>query len=586
MLAGAMAFSTAQAQGQAPARAFREGRILVQPREGLSELELTRAVVASGGRVVGQVRGLGVRIVDVAPQAEARVARALASNPVIKFAELDLLLEPVEAPPNDPRYGDAWHLAKMGVASAWDHSYGDGVTVAILDTGVDSSHPDLVSNLVPGWNSANGSSDTSDIYGHGTKVAGVVAAVTDNAFGVASIARTGSIMPIRITNRSDGLAYTSDIAAGLTWAADNGARVANVSFDVGGSSTVANAAQYMKNKGGVVFHAAGNSGGDKAYPSYDAHISVGATTSGDGKASFSSTGNHLDMAAPGVGIWTTTRGGGFGAPNGTSFSSPAAAAVAALILSANPGLTPDEVEAALKSTAVDLGDPGWDPTFGHGRVDAAAAVALAADARTGNDTSPPSVAIVAPESQAVVQGLVPVDVVATDDFGVARVDLYADNVLVASDASSPYRFTWDSTERADGGATLAARAYDAAANEGRSANTSVEVMNNGNGGDETPPEVFITSPSDGATVSGNITLSARASDASGVSEVRILVDGRLRCAGAPSVQCGWNTRKASAGPHTISATAKDTVGNTAGVSIGVTVGSPGGGGSKGGGKKK
>lgn len=220
-----------------------QGRILVQPRAGLVESEFQRILRRAGGRSGGRVRNLEVRIVDVAAQAEEAVVNALSRNPHIKFAELDRLVEPDQTIPNDPKFTSAWHLPMIQAPDAWDLSLGDGVTVAVLDSGVDVFHLDLAINIVPGWNAASGNTDVTDITGHGTSVAGVIAAASNNALGVTSVAWSARIMPVRITNRSDGWAYTSTIASGLTWAADHGARVANISYDVAGSATLENAAQ-------------------------------------------------------------------------------------------------------------------------------------------------------------------------------------------------------------------------------------------------------------------------------------------------------------------------------------------------------
>lgn len=565
---------------------FAEGRILVQPRIGLSEERFNKLLKQVGGRSAGKIRGLDVHIVEVAPQAEDAVVRALRHNPNIQFAEPDELLPPVETIPNDPKYPLAWHLQTIGAPIAWDKSSGSGVTVAVLDSGVDSFHLDLASNMEPGWNSSSNNTDTSDVAGHGTKVAGVVAAETDNALGVASVAWQSRIMPVRVTDRSDGWAYFSHIAGGLTWAADHGARVANISFDVSGSASVRSAAQYMKERNGVVVVAAGNSGSDPGHQSSDAMIAVSATRSDDSPASFTSYGNYVDVAAPGQSIWTTANGGGYSSVSGTSFSSPTTAGVASLIMAAGDSLSADEVAAILFNTAVDLGEPGWDPVYGYGRIDAAAAVEMAS-LGVVRDFEKPEVSIVAPGDGAEVAGLVLIDVNATDNLGVIRVEVLANGISIGTDNTPPYSFVWDTTNAAEGIAIILARAWDAAENRGSSSMLSVQVANADN--DVEPPEITITSPAEGETISGNVSLSAYAVDNFEVTELRVLVDGALKCAGTSSVTCSWSTRKKDAGAHVVTSTAVDGAGNTASASVSITVecctkGGGNDGGGKGGGR--
>ena len=245
-----------RAPGAGRSGTWAEGRILVLPHAGLPEKELAKIVGEHGGkaRKIGQS---DLYIVDLPGHgSEKAVAARLAHHPHLKFAELDYLVEP-DFMPNDPQYGSAWHLPKIGASSAWDSSQGSGVTIAILDSGVDGRHPDLSSRMVAGWNFYDNNSITSDVFGHGTKVAGTASAITNNAVGVSGVAGQSKIMPVRVSG-TNGSAYISTIAKGLTWAADNRARVANVSFNgVAGSASIQNASQYMKNKGGLVVVAAG-----------------------------------------------------------------------------------------------------------------------------------------------------------------------------------------------------------------------------------------------------------------------------------------------------------------------------------------
>ncbi|MDB5909130.1 MAG: peptidase [Massilia sp.] len=321
-------------------REYARGRILVEARAGLSGADLEKILKVHGGkrRKLGQSN---LNVVDLpAGLSEAAVVEALKRNPAFKNVELDLRVKSTMAV-TDPYIGSEWHLSKIGATTAWDTTQGAGVTIAILDSGVDASHPDLAPNLVPGYNVYGSNTDTSDVCGHGTAVAGSAAARTNNGIGVAGVAGQAKIMPIRVAyvDAASGgcYAYTSTIASGITYAADHGARIANVSYGpLAGSATIQSAAQYMQSKGGLVFVSAGNNGVDENITPTTTLIAVSATDSNDAKASWSSYGSFVSIAAPGVGIWTTSKGGIYQGWNGTSFASPVAAGVAALMMAAAP----------------------------------------------------------------------------------------------------------------------------------------------------------------------------------------------------------------------------------------------------------
>lgn len=546
-----------------------EGRILVAPRAGVSDLQLGEDLRGHGARSLGRVGRLNVHLVEVPARAEDAVVEALSHNPHFKFAEKDMLVAAV-ATANDPKFPSEWHLAKIQATTAWDSSQGNGVIVAVLDTGVDGAHPDLLPNLVAGWNVYGNNADTSDPHGHGTWVAGTVAAATNNGLGVASVAGSAKIMPVRIAD-ANAYAYWSTVASGVTWAADHGARVANVSYNgVSGSSTVRSAAQYFRGKGGVVVVAAGNSGGLESIAENPDVLTVSATDSADNRASFSSYGDYVDLSAPGTSIVTTGRGGVYATVQGTSFSSPIVAGVAALMMAAKPVLTPSQIDALLLQSCDDLGTAGWDPYFGRGRVNATKAVQAALGAVVA-DTQAPTVSIAAPLG-GVVKGAVPIDVTAWDLNGVSRVELWVNGKLVAADAAEPYGFSWDSATVADGAATLVAYAYDAAANKGASAAVSVTVDNVVNPPDITPPTVRITSPASGARVKGTVSIKVSSADNVGLSLLQVYADGAVLCVGnATAMSCSWNTRKVAPGAHTLSAKASDAAGNQTVTSIPVTV---------------
>jgi subtilisin family serine protease len=581
----AMSAASVCAQGAPGERAIRyaKGRILVQPRAGLPDGELDKILKTHGAKRGKHVKQINLHVVELPEQAnEAAVVKALSRNRHIKFAELDQVVEP-DATANDTYFGNAWHLPKIRATTAWDTSVGEAVTIAILDSGVDANHPDLQPQLVPGWNFYDNTADTTDVFGHGTQVAGVAAAAGNNGIGVTGVTWKAKVMPIRITD-TQGYGYFSMMAQGITYAADRGARVANISFrGVAGSSAVSSAAQYMRSKGGVVVVAAGNTGVQEAFLADSNIVAVSATDSSDTKTSWSSYGAYVDVAAPGVGLWTTTRGGGYGAASGTSVASPATAGVYALMISANPLLSATALDTALFSTALDLGTAGFDNLYGHGRIDAGAAVAKARTT-VASDTQAPSVSIAAPTGGRV-EGVVGVDVAATDNVAVARVELYAGNKLVATDTTAPYAFAWDTSSMTDGSTTLQARAYDTAGNTAASSPVSVTVSN-----DTVAPTVTISNPANGSTVSGTVAVNVSAADNKQVAKISLLIDGKEVAVsygstlsyswdtasgsttntkrGGPKRQSG--TTSTSGGQSTITARASDPSGNQASTSVTVT----------------
>ncbi|MBL8446078.1 MAG: S8 family serine peptidase [Zoogloeaceae bacterium] len=533
------------------------GRLLVQPKPGLPDAVLAKILKSHGAKSVGKINGIDVHVVELATKgSEKAMAALLAHNPHVAFAELDMVVRPA-ATADDPYFSSAWHLQKLNIPSAWDVANGTGVVVAVLDSGVDGGHPDLVNQMVPGWNFYDNNANTSDVNGHGTQVAGAVAASTNNSIGVSAVAPGAKIMPVRIS-LPDGTAYYSTMASGLTWAANNGAKVANISYQsVSGSSTVANAALYLKNKGGVTVVAAGNTGVEQTFAPTDAMLSVSATDASDNKASWSSFGSYVDIAAPGVGILSTTAGGGYAAVSGTSFSSPITAGVVALMMNANAALSPTDIEQLLFGTATDLGDPGKDKLYGNGRVNASAAVQAAASA-TALDITSPTTSFGSPALGSVVRGVTNISINASDDVSVARVELWANGTLVGTDYSAPYEFSWDTTQVPDGGANLYAYAFDTSGNYGSSAR-SVTVSN---AADTQPPTVVISNPNNGTAVSGTVTINGQGIDNVGLDSLTLFVDGKavLSTAGT-TLTYKWNTRKVAAGGHLIELVAVDSSGN-------------------------
>jgi subtilisin family serine protease len=281
---------------------------------------------------------------------------------------------------NDPLRPDQWAFNAVDFESAWKVSTGAGVTVAVVDTGVRATHQDLIGSVIPGIDLAADAATTDpaghgevDPAGHGTHVAGIIAAHPNNGVGIAGAAPGVKIMPIRVLD-ANGSGSSSDVAQGIIWAVDHGARVINLSLGGGPSSGMEVAMQYALAHQAVTFAAAGNSYQDGNQPTYPAAypeaVAVGAINSSLQHASFSNTGNYVDIVAPGDLIWSTYGSGdtAYALMSGTSMATPYAAATAALALGENPKLTAAQLIHAVESSAIDLGAPKYDPVFGWGLI--------------------------------------------------------------------------------------------------------------------------------------------------------------------------------------------------------------------------
>lgn len=542
--------------------------LLVGLRPGVTDEALETILSEQGATRTERLHSLRVHRVR-APRGLGKTVKAkLELRAEIEFVEHDQRVAP-DTTPNDPQFPYQWALPRIAAPAVWDITTGhEGVAIAIIDSGVDPTHPDLASKLLPGWNFYDGNANSSDVFGHGTKVAGAGAAIGNNALGVAGVAWRNPILPIRVADTS-GYAYFSTIAQGLTWAADHGARVMNVSFaSVAGSSTIRAAAQYVQDRAGLVIAAAGNCGCDDPTAENPYLLSVAATDGNDLRAGFSSRGSYVDIAAPGTGIWTTFPGGGYGIAAGTSISSPIVAGVVALMWSVNPELSPDQIVFILEDTATDFGTVGHDTSFGFGRVQAELAVAAAGSATSDNspsDTVPPAASIQTPTVGATLSGSAIVEVVAFDDRAVTHIDLYVDHTLVGRDVTSPFSFAWDTRLVPDGSHRLVAVASDASGNQSASSPVDLVTINSR---DTSPPVASIVSPTDGSAVSRFVSIIAKATDDSSLSRIDVLIDGKVLggtdCTESSCVaSLRWNARKVPKGRHEIRARAVDAGGNQA-----------------------
>lgn len=283
-----------------------------------------------------------------------------------------------EIVPNDTLYSEyQWNLPQIATELGWNLSKGSqDVVVAVIDTGVQLDHPDLEGRLVEGYNVIDPSSPPDDDVGHGTHVAGIIAAQVNNEEGVAGMTWYTRIMPIKaLDSTGAGSAYA--VAEGVIWAADHGAQVINMSLgNYAQAQFLHDAIKYAVEKGVVVVAASGNDNTDRpGYPAaYPEVIAVAATDEGGKKAAYSNYGDYIDVAAPGTSIASTYPGGRYAALSGTSMACPHVAALASLIKAANPGLSPQEVAEILRSTARDLGETGKDPYFGYGEINVQSAL--------------------------------------------------------------------------------------------------------------------------------------------------------------------------------------------------------------------
>jgi hypothetical protein len=524
--------------------------------------------------ITNEIEQIDVLIINLPEQSLEKVESALANNPSVDYVERDWLLEP-EVIPDDTLFQNQWHLTKIGADLAWDATKGDSAPIAILDTGIDESHEDLAAKLQNKWNFYENNNDLTDTCGHGTKVAGSAAAISNNGVGVAGVAWNNPIIPIKITD-SNCLGYYSAMIQGITYAADNGAKVANISFRVFNGDALNSAAQYMHSSGGWVVVAGGNTGAFENYSDNQYVISVAATSSSDTTTSFSSYGPYIDFAAPGSGIYTTRTNDSYGSSSGTSFASPITAGAIALVFASDSTLSPDDVYNKLKNSAVDLGNSGRDDKYGWGRIDVAAALA---DTTPVIDTTIPTVAITSPANNSDVTDSFTVSVDATDNVQIDAVKLYINGALHQQDTVSPYDFAIDSTILNSGANQIEARAIDSSNNES-SDQITVNVID-----DTTSPTITITNPVNGQTISGKTKIIVLASDDSGISNVKIFIDGTLKeTLTGNTYEFTWNPKGASGGTHTISSVATDIYENSSQISVDVILEKGGDKNGKGGGK--
>jgi subtilisin family serine protease len=424
--------------------------LLVKFREGVNRIQREQALAGLGRNLrhytLSNVRTnsrRGPPFFDqlVSADLDERVGlkqalRVLQKNGLVEYVEPNLPLAIVGTTPSDADYHALWGLhndgqtggtpdADIDMPEAWDLTTGStSVVVAVIDTGIDYGHPDLAANMwvnpgeVPGnevdddgngfvddlhgYDFYNSDGDPLDAHFHGTHCAGTIGAVGNNSEGVAGVNWNTSLMALKFLNAS-GSGYTDDAVAAIQYAINNGADVLSNSWGGGGYSQILQDAVREAQAAGLVFiAAAGNNGSDAfVYPAaYDDVIAVSATDHKDIKAGFSSYGAFVDVAAPGVNIYSTDLGGGYRYASGTSMACPHVAGLAALLWSADPTLTPSQLEQVIETSADDLGAVGWDTQYGSGRINALQALQTAIQ----QPADLPKAVIESPGQAAVISG--------------------------------------------------------------------------------------------------------------------------------------------------------------------------------------
>jgi len=366
-----------QARGQGVSAT--ELTVRVDSSEDLRVLE--REVLRTGGRIRDRsTDGKSVLVQAPSDVGASAYAASIAEVVPVRFAE-PVGLVTASVVPTDPFYGAQWALPAVGAPAAWDYTWGSSdVTVAVIDTGVDLDHPDLVNRVLGGgWDFIDNDAVPDDVDGHGTAVAGIIAAQQDNrAFGV-GVAPGVRVLPVRVLDEN-GDGTTFDVAQAVRYATDHGADVINLSL--GGTdfdNELSLALNYAFDNDVVVVAASGNTNPASPQVQYPARepgvIAVGAQDQTLAVASFSNRGPELDLVAPGVLIFSTVIGGQSGFWSGTSMACPMVAGTVALMRSRDPEATADELEALLYSTARDFGPAGRDDSYGNGMVQTGPAVA-------------------------------------------------------------------------------------------------------------------------------------------------------------------------------------------------------------------
>jgi subtilisin family serine protease len=372
LLVGALIFSLFTL---AKAQNFKERKIVVF--KGDVDEKVKEALLSNvGAEKIKDLRLVNGKAVWVSKKGEAELLKSgkvLRIDPDIEVYALENVKS--KGVKTQPAQVITWNIERVDAEISWGISTGDPVKVGVIDTGIDLKHPDLQTNIKGGYNAINPLKSPNDDNGHGTHVAGIIAAL-NNDIGVIGVGPNIDLYAIKVLNAS-GSGYLSDVIEGLDWARTNGMHVVNMSLGTSQDiQSFHDAILNAYNAGVTIVAAAGNSGGAVSYPAaYPEVIAVSATDQNNQIASWSSRGPEVDLAAPGVNIYSTYKGQSYATLSGTSMATPHVTGAAALIidtkkcdLNLDSICTPAEVQQRLEQTAIDLGDPGKDYLYGSGLV--------------------------------------------------------------------------------------------------------------------------------------------------------------------------------------------------------------------------
>jgi thermitase len=492
---------------------IRAGHILARFKAPPSQDVLNQLNANFGAKVVSTIAEIRVTHLQAAGSGLALLDH-LRNRPDVEFAEFDSVVQVVQNgfnPPNDVYFSsayatshngsiDQWGPAAVSAPAAWQLTSGGStnIVIAIVDTGVDDTHPDLASKIVGEYSFVG---TIKDGFGHGTHVAGIAAAATDNQIGIAGMCPNCKILSVKVLN-DQGSGYISDVASGIIYAASHGARV--ISLSLGGSGhteTLHSALDYAIANNALPVCAMGNNGSGSNTPEpgyWHDCLSVIATDQNGAKATFSNYGVKADVAAPGVAILstmptypvtlTTTYGYSmnYDALSGTSMATPMVSGIAGLVLSENPNLTPAQVAGIIESSSGD--GVSWVPNLAFGVVNALKAVSSA----TNSDSAPPSPNLISPAGGATVSGLVTFQAAPTDNTTVHHVDFVQNGtrfmqVLTGVSSTSgkgktavttqAWTATWPSTTVFNNSITLSAFAVDVFGNTSAAQNLNLTIQN-------------------------------------------------------------------------------------------------------------